>query len=141
LPGRFTVEQTYRQWQPELGRRLTCEAATPVPAINWSATTPGGLLVNLRGPFTAHVFRRGRQQEASTVGSSGVPLPTDLLVALSEFRKGVRLGPRYQMSPTGGATLADVPVMDGSDDRQRVAVVLTAVGDDFVVYRQVSYER
>lgn len=42
-----------------------------------------------------------------------------------------------QVGPTGGSDLNDLPIMDETDYRQRLLIVVVPRGDDFVVYRKL----
>jgi hypothetical protein len=129
FPGNYKVDVPFRQWEPQLHRWLSFEPSTPVPRINWDASDARQLAQGVRSDATAYLWGRGGKGQPSM---SGRELLSWNQVSHLCVSTGMRL------SPVGGPGLRDLALYDGTDGRQRLAVVVMPEGENILMFRRLS---
>jgi hypothetical protein len=155
--GSAQVSQPLRQWTPALRRTLSfaeralpwkidfTDCATRVDVLAWSeriveVNGNGVLIVLFQGSKTEVVHGDPRALEGKTMRgkiAGEKSASADFLRSLCVARPDGWLELCAQNSPAGGATFADLPILDSDDDRQSLLVIAEWRDDTLWVARRL----
>jgi hypothetical protein len=149
VPDRYEMHRRVYQWQPELTRRTDIPLpdepnAQPRHAISWPAPGSSDSLYHVRGvpPGSSVANFKGNNWGPVAHNVSGNAevqnlVNLDLLKQLCVRQQEGFFSVVSQISPTGGHTFEDITVLDPTDERQWLMVVIVPEGEDVYVYRKL----
>jgi hypothetical protein len=160
LPFDFALTRRVSQWKPAFSRAISFEPPTMAGRLNWQAFRDGDVTTH-RGraqcaerlcggaPFDGAVLYVHGDTASNILGSESTldrRRAYDSEWPLRDFLARVSARPPEgvfslvsQLSPGGPATLEDLSVLDPTDHRQRLLLVVERVGTDYYVYRCLFY--
>jgi hypothetical protein len=146
VPARSVMRQKVRQWVPQLNRHFSFEATVPVADIRWDAVTAEELLSAPGDPGVLFRQKTGlsdRYQVTVVGGGRGDPKVPSRFSALPGFLSEIcvvpelRLGTRLVgFSPSGSGSLEDLALVDPSDRREIVLIVVEDTAPGLRIYRR-----
>ena len=161
LPSRYIVCQRISRWTPYLNKAFSLDPPERVPAFDWNAPALRDVSIAgrqelqralshmLRRPSAAYLFHGQRMNKL--VGWGAFPVLTQddrspatgphSLLQVACVRPQVGLFSIVsQVSPTGAPDFEDLAILDPTDERQWLLVIIEQDGDDIYVYRRLYRE-
>lgn len=157
-PTGYRLRQRNRQWTPQINSFLTLQPRPPHAGIDWKAVDAAVLGSGESGPELRRAVRlepvhiEVHFDHGSPTVVSKFPEPPDekesphesileLIWAITQPPLAGLLAVAHRTSPAGGDSFEDLALRDPSDAGQKVLLILTAEGDDYVAYRRLYTTR